>query len=98
MPIIERVANVAERHGVPMARIALAWHWVKGIAAPIVGCSTPERVDDAIAAMSITLSDDDIAYLEEPYTAHELVGPLARPGEKALAGTNDPTQGMASVR
>lgn len=98
MPIIERVANVAERHGVPMARIALAWHWVKGIAAPIVGCSTPERVDDAIAAMSITLSDDDIAYLEEPYTAHELVGPLARPGEKALAGTNDPTQGMASVK
>ena len=47
--------------------------------------------DDAIAALGVQLTEDDIAYIEEPYTAHELVGPLSRPGEKALAGTLAPT-------
>lgn len=85
MPIVERVHEVSERHGVPMAQVALAWHWAKGVTAPIVGCSKPARVDDAIAALNVQLTEDDIAYIEEPYTAHELVGPLSRPGEKALA-------------
>ena len=89
-PIIERVAEVAERHGVPMARIALAWQWARGIESPLVGCSKPSRVDDAVAALDVKLEQDEIDYLEEPYTAHELVGPLGRPGEKPLAGTTDP--------
>lgn len=89
MPIVKRVAEVAERHGVPMAQVALAWHWARGVVAPIVGCSKPERVDDAVAALDVVLTPDEIAYLEEPYVAHELVGPLARPGEKELAGTTD---------
>ena len=91
MPIIERVHGLAERLGVPMARIALAWHWAKDVTAPIVGCSKTERVDDVIEALGVKLGESDIAYLEEPYTAHELVGPLARPGERALAGTLAPT-------
>ena len=90
MQIISRVAEVAERHGVPMARVALAWLWARSVDAPIVGCSRPERVDDALAALGVALTPDEVAYLEEPYVAHELVGPLARPGEKALAGTTDP--------
>ena len=90
MPIVERVAEVAERYGVPMAQVALAWHWARGVEAPIVGCSRPERVDDAVAALDVTLSDEEVAYLEEPYTAHELVGPAARPGDKPLAGTTNP--------
>lgn len=90
LPIVKRVKELADRHGVPMARIALAWQWAKGITAPIVGCSKPERVDDAVAALDVELTPDEVAYLDEPYRAHELVGPLARPGEKALAGTTDP--------
>ena len=90
MPIVERVAEVAERYGVPMAQVALAWHWARGVEAPIVGCSRPERVDDAVAALDVTLTDEEVAYLEEPYTAHELVGPAARPGDKPLAGTTNP--------
>lgn len=86
-PIIERVAEVAHAHGVPMASIALAWHWSHGASAPIVGCSTPERVDQAAAALNVQLSEQEVQYLEEPYRAHELVGPMARPGEQALAGT-----------
>ena len=87
----ESARRFAERLGVPMARIALAWHWAKDVTAPIVGCSKTERVDDVIEALGVKLSESDIAYLEEPYTAHELVGPLARPGERALAGTLAPT-------
>lgn len=87
MPIVARVAELAERHGVPMARIALAWHWARGVTAPVVGCSSPRRVDDAVAALDVELSADEVAYLEEPYVAHELVGPLARPGEREIAGT-----------
>ena len=90
MPIVERVAEVAGRHGVPMARVALAWQWAHGVEAPIVGCSKPERVDDAAAALDVVLTSDEVAYLEEPYVAHELVGPAARPGEKPLAGTTNP--------
>ena len=92
MQVIARVAEVAEKHGVPMAQAALAWHWARGVEAPIVGCSRPERVDDAVAALDVELSADEIAYLEEPYAAHELVGPIGRPGEKALAGTTDPNK------
>lgn len=91
-PIIERVAELADRRGVPMAHIALAWQWARGIEAPIVGCSKPSRVDDAVAALDVKLDQDEIAYLEELYTAHELVGPIGRPGEKPLAGTTDPNE------
>ena len=90
MPIVARVAELAEKHGVPMSRIALAWHWARGVEAPIVGCSKPARVDDAVAALDVSLTPEEVAYLEEPYTAHELVGPAARPGEKPLAGTTNP--------
>lgn len=92
MPIIERVAKVAETHNIPMAQIALAWHWARGVESPIIGCSKPARVDDGIQALSVKLSDEEIAFLEEPYVAHELVGPLARPGDKPLAGTVDPNK------
>ncbi|MGN0072175.1 MAG: aldo/keto reductase [Atopobiaceae bacterium] len=88
MPIVTRVHEVAERLGFPMADIALAWHWAKGVTAPIVGCSRPSRVDDAVRALDMKLTPEDIAYLEEPYRPHELVGPKARPGDKPLAGTD----------
>ena len=95
LPIVERVKELADKHGVPMARIALAWQWAKGITAPIVGCSKPERVDDAVAALDVRLAPEEVDYLDEPYRAHELVGPLARPGEKPLAGTIDPNKNRA---
>ncbi len=87
MPVIERVAQIASNHGVPMAQVALAWHWARGIEAPIVGCSKPERVDDAVAALDLKLSTEEVEFLEELYQPHNLVGPKGRPGEKALAGT-----------
>ena len=87
MPIVERAAKVAADHGVPMSQVALAWHWARGVEAPIVGCSKPERVDDAVAALDLALSPAEVDFLEEFYQPHALVGPKGRPGEKALAGT-----------
>ena len=87
MPVIERVAKLAAEHGVPMAQVALAWHWARGVEAPIVGCSSTARVDDAVAALDLTLTAEEVDFLEEPYLPHQLVGPKGRPGEKALAGT-----------
>lgn len=52
MPAIERVAKVAADHSVPMAQIALAWQWARDIESPIVGCSKPERANNAVAALS----------------------------------------------
>lgn len=74
MPIIERVAAVATAHDVPMADVALVWQWARGVEAPIVGCSKPGRVDDAVRALELSLTDDEVAFLEEPYVAHDVVG------------------------
>ena len=90
LPVIERVASLAQRRGVPMVQIAIAWHLNKGVESPTLGFSKPARVDDAIAAVDIELSKEEMDYLEEPYLAHELVGPIGRSGEKPIAGTVRP--------
>jgi aryl-alcohol dehydrogenase (NADP+) len=73
--VVERVARVAERHGLAPARIALAWLLSKpAVTAPIVGASKPHHLDDAIAAVEIKLSAEDIASLEEPYVPHPVLG------------------------
>ena len=76
MLVVARVAEVAERHGVPMAHVALAWLWAKGCASVLVGCSRPSRVDDAVAALATKLTADEVAHLEEPYAPHTIVGAL----------------------
>lgn len=73
--IVDRVAEVAARRGVPRAQVALAWMTQKPfITAPIVGASKPHHLDDAVAALSLNLSSEEIAALEEPYTPHAVVG------------------------
>lgn len=86
MRVVARIDEVAQKRGVPMADISLAWQWAKGIDSPIVGCTKPERVESAVKALDVQLSADEVAYLDEPYSAHELVGPASRPGEKPNAG------------
>ena len=86
MPIVTRVAEVAKKHDVPTPDVALAWHWARGVEAPIVGCSKPGRVDDAVRALDLELSDEDLIYLEEPYQPHAPVGLVPRPGHNAMGG------------
>ncbi len=61
-----------------MQEIALAWHWAKGVASPIVGATKSSYLDDAAAALAVRLSEQDIAYLEEPYVPHRIVGAIDR--------------------
>lgn len=76
MKIVERVAALAERYSVKMQQIALAWHWAKGVASPIVGATKTAYLDDAVGALSVKLTDEDIAWLEEPYIPHKIVGAI----------------------
>ena len=71
----QRVATVAEAHGVPMAQIALAWSLSKPvITAPIIGATKLHHLDDAVASLNVHLSGDEIKYLEEPYVPQKIVG------------------------
>ena len=73
--IVERVAAIAEKHGVPRAQIALAWLLQKEpVTAPIIGATKMSHLEDAVAALSITLTPEEIASLEEPYVPHRVVG------------------------
>ncbi len=74
--IVSRVAELAERYHVKMQQIALAWHWAKGVSSPIVGATKANYLDDAAGALSVKLTEDDIAYLEEPYIPHRVVGAI----------------------
>jgi aryl-alcohol dehydrogenase-like predicted oxidoreductase len=73
--VVERLGEVAERRGVPRARVALAWLLAKpGVTAPIVGATRPQHLDDAVAALSVRLSVEEMAALEEPYVPHPVAG------------------------
>ncbi len=77
MQIVTRVQELAEKYGVKMQQIALAWHWVKGVASPIVGATKTRYLDDAAGALDVTLTAEDVAYLEEPYQPHRIMGAIA---------------------
>ena len=73
--VVEEVAAVAAARGIPRARVALAWLLAKpAVTAPIVGASRLEHLDDAIGALDLILSDDEIERLEAPYVPHQVVG------------------------
>ncbi len=67
--IVDAVQKIADAHGVPMAQVALAWVLKNPVvSAPIVGATKTHHLTDAVAALDLTLTDDEIAALEDPYT------------------------------
>jgi aryl-alcohol dehydrogenase-like predicted oxidoreductase len=73
--VVDRVGELAERRGVPRATLALAWMLNKPVVtAPIVGATKPNHLDDAVAALGVKLTAEEIAALEEPYVPHPVVG------------------------
>lgn len=72
--IVDRVGELAERYGTTRTGIALTWQWHKGVVAPIIGPTKEKYIDDAVAAIDVKLSDEDVAYLEEPYVPHKVMG------------------------
>jgi aryl-alcohol dehydrogenase-like predicted oxidoreductase len=73
--VVHAVAEVAKARDLPLAQVALAWMLHKeAVTAPIVGATKPGHVEDAVAAVDVTLSDDEIAALEAPYVPHPVLG------------------------
>jgi aryl-alcohol dehydrogenase-like predicted oxidoreductase len=73
--VVERVAETAEKHGVPRTHIALAWLLQKEpVTAPIIGATKITHLEEAIGALSVKLTREEVAYLEEPYVPHRIVG------------------------
>ena len=75
--IIERVAEIADRRGVSMTEVSLAWLLTK-VASPVVGATKFHHVDGAAKATDLELQEDEIAYLEAPYVPHPLAGVMAQ--------------------
>lgn len=76
MRIVERVAELADRYDCKMSQIALAWQWAKGVASPIVGATKETYLTDAAEALNVSLTAEDVAYLEEMYVPHPIVGAI----------------------
>ena len=81
--IIRRVAELANKHGVSMTEISLAWLLTK-VTSPVVGATKLHHIEGAAKAVDIVLTDDETAYLEEPYVPHSLAGVMAqnKPSDK----------------
>ena len=74
--IINRVAELATKKGISMTEVSLAWLLTK-VTSSIVGATKKHHIDGAVAAINVKLTPEEIAYLEEPYQPHKLVGIMA---------------------
>jgi aryl-alcohol dehydrogenase-like predicted oxidoreductase len=73
--VVDRLAALSEKRNIPMATLALAWMLSKPvITSPIVGATKPNHLTDAVAALTVKLTPEEITSLEEPYTPHPVLG------------------------
>jgi aryl-alcohol dehydrogenase-like predicted oxidoreductase len=73
--VVDRLGQIADQRGVSRAQLALAWMLSKPVVtAPIVGATKPHHLEDAVAALSLRLTAEEVASLEEPYTPHPVLG------------------------
>ena len=73
--VVDRLGEIAEKRGIPRAQVALAWLLAKpGVTAPIVGATKPHHLEDAVAALTLNLTADEMTALEEPYVPHPVLG------------------------
>ena len=74
--IVKRVHELSEKYKCKMSQIAIAWQWAKGVSSPIIGATKAQYLDDAAGALDLTLTKEDISYLEELYVPHPIVGAI----------------------
>lgn len=74
--IAARIRELAHKYGTSMTGIAFAWHFAKGVASPIVGATKAKYLDEAAGAFDISLTEEDVAYIDELYMPHKIVGAL----------------------
>jgi Predicted oxidoreductases (related to aryl-alcohol dehydrogenases) len=79
MEIVKRVSEVAAKHHVTMAQIAIAWLLQKKqVVAPIIGATNPDHLVSSVDALKVKLDNEDVKYMEEPYLPHKLVGAFTK--------------------
>jgi len=75
--IADRAAEIAEKHGVPRSHIPMAWlRHKEAVVSPIVGVTKMQHIEDAVASLAVSLSEEEMKYLEEPYVPHKVVGAI----------------------
>jgi aryl-alcohol dehydrogenase (NADP+) len=73
--VVDRITEVARKRGVANAQVALAWMLQQpGVTAPIIGASKMRHLEDAVAALELTLDDAELKALAEPYQPHRVLG------------------------
>lgn len=73
--VVSRVAEVAEKRGIPRAHVALAWLLQKEpVVAPVIGATKIPHLESAVESLSVQLTPEDVSFLEEPYVPHPVVG------------------------
>ena len=82
--IVKRVHNLADKYNCTMSQIALAWQWHKGVASPIIGATKAKYFDEAVNALNIHFTPDDIDYLQEMYVPHPIVGAIDKNPPKGI--------------
>ena len=82
--IAARIAELAEKYETSMTAVTFVWHFAKGVASPIVGATKAKYLDDAAGAFDLKLTAEDVAYIDEPYRPHAVMGALRQNG---AAGT-----------
>ena len=72
---MEHVTEIAKKRGVPNAQVALAWILHQsGVTAPIIGATKTHHIEDAVKAVELKLTQDELAYLAAPYKPHPILG------------------------
>ncbi|MCM1062034.1 MAG: aldo/keto reductase [Eubacterium sp.] len=87
--IVNRVREISEKYGCKMSQTAIAWQWAKDVASPIIGATKPHYLDDAAGAFDVKLTPEDIAYLEEMYVPHPIVGAVDKNPEQGVILLNE---------
>ena len=73
--VVDALSQLAEQRGVPLAQISMAWLLSRpGVTSPIVGATKPHHLEDAVAALKLKLTTEEIAALEAPYIPHPVLG------------------------
>lgn len=95
--IIDRVSELAEKRGVSMTEVSLAWLLTK-VASPVVGATKLHHIEGAAKAAELTLTDSELAYLEEPYVPHPLAGVMAQNKRENAKDKHVRTTGNQKIR
>ena len=95
--IIDRVSELAEKRGVSMTEVSLAWLLTK-VASPVVGATKLHHIEGAAKAADLTLTDGELAYLEEPYVPHPLAGVMAQNKRENAKDKHVRTTGNQKIR